>query len=152
MKNLKNQKFYWTKETPHHVTVLGLNYSLNCIGNFLLAAISIINFYCKSLSKLQLILVICIDYFNCCRRREGGVRSYCIIIIAEALVNPPSFEINFRIPIKVCTLQLCFEVCSICTLISVRERTYINIIIQIYSIKRTDFEEFQLQMIQQFFI
>ena len=41
--------------------------------------------------------------------------------------------------------------CSICTLISVRERTYINIIIQIYSIKRTDFEEFQLQMIQLFF-
>ena len=50
-----------------------------------------------------------------------GLRSYCIIIIAEALVNPPSFEINFRIPIKVCKLQLCFEVCSICTLISAIE-------------------------------
>ena len=69
----------------------------------------------------------------------------------EAAVISGSFEINFRIPIKVCTLQLHFEVCSICTLISVRERTYINIIIQIYSIKRTDFEEFQLQMIQLFF-
>ena len=75
---------------------------------------------------MQIIQIICIDYLNCCRRREGGgrrvgLRSYCIIIIAEALVNPPSFEINFRIPIKVCKLQLCFEVCSICTLISAIE-------------------------------
>ena len=56
-----------------------------------------------------------------------------------AAVISTSFEINFRIPIKVCTLQLHFEVCSICTLISVlRERTCINIIIiiSIYAITK----------------